>query len=664
MLEEEKKPIQVNDENITQNESEKESKQKRSITDTKDTLVESKEYKKDEEEQRLSSEDPSKIIEENSTSIEIIEAKNKNSKKSENIESLGMEDLSTEDLISAIRSKLNSAPIQSLKPFIDQVKKTFYERSNQAYNKELKKFQALHPESNSDEEGDDRIEFDYLYPFTEEFKEVLKAYKTARDTYYSEQEKNMKLNLKIKLRLIEELKGLLNSEEKIKETFNHFKDIQERWKVAGQVPKSELNNLWNTYHHHVENFFDYLRINNDLRDIEFKRNLIQKTELCEITEALHKEKNLDSAFATLQLLHEKWKEIGPVGKSNREEIWERFHTATKILHKKRNDFFEKRKGEFEINFKQKISMCAEVESINSSEFSHHNALQKTSIYVNKLRDDWKNIGPVSRAQNDLSWTRFITAIKIFNSKKNGFYKELKKSQNESLQVKIELVKQAESLSQSTEWQNTSQILKKLQRDWKNSGIAPRKESDALWNRLKNACNMFFENLKKQNEILDKKFEVNLQTKEVLLKNVTDYKNTGSPKKDLDSIKSFIANWKSIGKVPSKNIKSIESRFRKSIDCLFEQIDIDKTEKKEIQFKSKIDSIVAENDPTKLSDELFKIQLSLKKCKNELSLLENNISFFKHAKEDNPMVVEVRKNIQNQKDKLREFTSQIAYINTL
>jgi hypothetical protein len=663
MLEEEKKPIQVNDESITQSESEKESKEKLSISDKKDSLVESKEYKKDEEEHKLSSEEPSKITKENSTSIETIEAKNKKS-KGKNIESLRIEDLSTEDLISAIKSKLNTAPIQSLKPFIDQVKKTFYERSNQAYNKELKKFQALHPESNSDKEVDDRIEFDYLYPFTEEFKVVLKAYKTARDTFYSEQEKNMKLNLKIKLGLIEELKELLNSEEKIKETFNHFKDIQKRWKVAGQVPKSELNNLWNTYNHHVENFFDYLRINNDLRDIEFKRNLIQKTELCEITEALDKEKNLDSAFTTLQLLHEKWKEIGPVGKSNREEIWERFHTATKILHKKRNDFFERRKGEFKINFEQKISMCVEVESFNSSEFSNHNAWQKTSIYINKLRDDWKNIGPVSRAQNNLTWTRFISAIKIFNSKKNNFYKELKKSQNKSLQVKIELVKQAESLSQSTDWKNTSQILKKLQQEWKKSGIAPRKESDALWNRLKNACNMFFENLKKQNKILDKKFEVNLQTKEVLLKNLTDYKNTGSPKKDLDSIKSFIANWKSIGKVPSKNIKSIESRFRKSIDYLFKQIDLDKSEKKEIQFKSKMDLIVAENDPTKLSDELLKIQISHKKCKNELSLLENNISFFKHAKEDNPMVVEVRKNIQNQKDKLEEFTSQIAYINTL
>ena len=238
--------------------------------------------------------------------------------------------LDTEDLIAAVESLVNTVPIQTIKAQIDEAKKIFYDRSNVAYKEALEKFKA----EKGEVEGEEQEEFDYNYPLTNAFKAVLKTYKTRRDAFYGDQEKQMASNLKIKLNLIEELKGLLNAEEKMKETFEHFKDIQERWKSAGQVPKSELNNLWQTYHHHVENFFDYLRINNDLRDIEFKRNLEQKTTLCEKAESIDSEDNLERAFATLQELHEAWKEVGPVGRDHREAVWERFQTATKIIHKK------------------------------------------------------------------------------------------------------------------------------------------------------------------------------------------------------------------------------------------------------------------------------------------------------------------------------------------
>ena len=670
MQEEKKEPIQVNEKDITQLESEEKSpiyNSTLSINETKNNSNEVFSNKKMEEPKSFGSNRASKKSSsfiKNTKSHSNLDASKMDSEKLVKFDINQLEDLSTEQLISSVKAKLDNAPIQTIKSFIDHAKKIFYDRSNQAYKKEFEKFQLIHDTKISSKEVDDKIEFDYVFPFTSEFKAVLKTYKTLRDTFYFEQDNSMKRNLSVKLGLIEELKGLLNAEEKMKETFIHFKDIQERWKTAGQVPKLELNNLWNTYHHHVENFFDYLRINNDLRDIEFKRNLVQKTELCEATELLDLEQNLETAFSTLQTLHEKWKEIGPVGKSNREEIWERFQTATKIIHKKRNDFYEIRKEEFEVHFNQKISLCKELENIEFSKFSHHNEWQKVSIYVNKMREDWKKIGSVSRVQNDISWTRFTTAIKVFNSKKNEYYKLLKKKQNQSLQSKVELVEQAESLSNSTEWENTARTLKKLQNDWKTTGVAPRKEADILWNRLKTSCNIFFENLKKQNEFLEKKFQVNLEKKQEFLKNLAKFKNTDKPEINIDYIKNLISEWKVIGKVPPKNVKLLESRFRESIDALFEQLEITKLEKRDIRFKFKIESIVAEGDVTKLSDELFKIQQSLKKCKNELSLLENNISFFKHAKEDNPMIVEVRKNIENQKEKFVELTFQMAFIKSL
>ena len=568
--------------------------------------------------------------------------------------------LDTEELIAAVKSLVDTAPIQTIKTQIDEAKKIFYDRSNIAYKEALEKFKAEKDEANAE----DQDEFDYNYPHTNAFKAVLKTYKTRRDAFYGDQEKQMDANLKTKLDLIEELKGLLNAEEKMKETFEHFKDIQERWKSAGQVPKAQLNNLWQTYHHHVENFFDYLRINNDLRDIEFKRNLEQKTILCEKAEAIDSEENLDKAFATLQELHEAWKEVGPVGRDHRESVWERFQKATKIIHKKRNDYYEKRKESYEANFQEKLAICERVEAIDYTELIHHNKWQKQSDFINKLREDWKKVGPISRKQNDESWTRFMTSIKIFNAKKNEFYRDLKKNQKDNLAIKISIVEKAEALSESTDWQETADVLKKLQVDWKKSGMAPKKEADILWNRLKSACNTFFDNLKKQHEIQDKEFEANLEIKQKFLKEVEAFKSSGDTKQDVQTIKGFINSWKNMGRVPRKSVKAIESNFRGFIDSYFEKLDIDKAEKRDIQFKTRIEAIVAEDDSAKLSEELFKLQQSSKKCKDELALLENNISFFKNAKDDNPLLKEVHKNIKRQKEKFEEIKSRMAYLRSI
>jgi len=569
-------------------------------------------------------------------------------------------DLDTESLIVAVESLVDTAPIQSIKSQIDEAKKIFYDRSNVAYKVALEKFKS----ETEKVEGEEAEEFEFIFPLTSSFKTVMETYRTRRNAFYADQEKQMDGNLKIKLDLIEELKGLLNAEEKMKVTFEHFKDIQVRWKAVGQVPKSDLNNLWQTYHHHVENFFDYLRINNDLRDIEFKRNLDLKTALCVKAEIVAQEDNLDAAFTVLQELHEEWKEIGPVGRDHRDLVWDRFQVSTKIVHKKRNDYYEKRKESFEDNFKAKLALCDQIENIDYTELIHHNKWQKQSDLINTLREDWKKVGPISREQNDLSWERFMELIKAFNVKKNDFYRELKKGQKDNLAVKLKIVEKAEALAESTDWQETSNLLKKLQNDWKKSGMAPKKEADALWNRLRTACNTFFDNLKKQHEEQDKEYDGNLVVKQDFLKEVEAYKNSGDTQKDVETIKSFINSWKEMGRVPRKNVKAIESTFRGLIDAYFEQLDMDKTEKRAIQFKTRIEAIVAEGDEDRLNDELYKTQQSSKKCKEELSLLENNISFFKNAKDDNPLLKEVRKNIERQKEKFEELKSRMTYLRSL
>lgn len=568
--------------------------------------------------------------------------------------------LDTEELIDAVKSLVDTAPIQSIKAQIDEAKKIFYDRSNKAYKDALEKFKATQIKV----EGEESENFEFIYPNTDAFKAVMETYKKRRNAFYSEQEKEMSKNLKIKLDLIEELKGLVNAEEKIKVTFEHFKDIQLRWKAVGQVPKSDLNNLWQTYHHHVEKFFDFLRINNDLRDIEFKRNLELKNALCDKADIVAQEDNLDAAFTVLQELHNAWKEIGPVGRNDRETVWERFQAATKIVHKKRNDFYEKRKESFQDNFNAKILICDQIKAIDYAELTHHNKWQKQSEIINTLREDWKKIGPISREQNEKSWSLFVNLIKDFNSKKNDFYRALKSGQKENLAIKLALVEKAEALADSNDWAETANALKKLQSDWKKSGMAPKKEADALWIRLRTACNSFFENLKKQNEEKDKEFKVNLELKQSFLKEVESFKNSGDTKADVQTIKGFINSWKEMGRVPGKNVKAIEGTFRTLIDGYFDQLDMDKAEKRDIQFKTRIEAIVAEGDENKLKDELFKMQQTSKKCKEELTLLENNISFFKNAKDDNPLLKEVRKNIERQKEKLEEIKSRMTYLRSL
>ena len=255
-------------------------------------------------------------------------------------------------------------------------------------------------------------------------------------------------------------------------------------------------------------------------------------------------------------------------------------------------------------------------------------------------------------------------IKNFNAKKNDFYRALKSGQKENLATKLAIVEKAEALAESTDWSETSTILKRLQNDWKKSGMAPKKEADALWNRLRTACNAFFDNLKKQHEEQDKEFEANLEVKQAFLKEVEAFKNSGDSKTDVETIKGFINSWKEMGRVPRKNVKAIESTFRSLIDAYFEQLDMDKAEKRDIQFKTRIEAMVAEGDETKLNDELYKMQQTSKKCKEELSLLENNISFFKNAKDDNPLLKEVRKNIERQKEKFEEITSRMTYLRSL
>ena len=572
------------------------------------------------------------------------------------VEDIDFNSLDTEDLIETVKTIVDTAPIQSIKKEIDEAKKVFYERSKEAFKQELEKHLAV--------EGATEEDFDYTYPSTNSFKAILALYRERRNAYYKEQEQQQDANLKIKLELIEELKGLLNAEEKMKETFEHFKTIQERWKTVGMVPKADVNNLWQTYHHHVENFFDYLRINNELRDIEFKRNLEKKRFLCEQAEALDEDENLDHAFEQLQTLHENWKEVGPVGRDEREPVWERFKAATHILHKKRNDHFEQKKEVFEANFQKKIALCEKVENIDIKNLSHHNNWQKQTNIIKDLQDQWTKVGPVNRKQNTESWERFIGAIKKFNKEKNLYYKELKKNQTVNLQAKKDLVAQAEALANSTDWNATAGALKKIQSDWKNSGMAPRKEADQLWNKLRNACNTFFDNLSKHNSEKDKEFEVNLDAKQTFTKEVEAFKVSGNAKADVTVLKGFISKWKDLGRVPKKNVKKIESDFRNLIDAHFNQLDMEQSEKRDIQFKSRVEAIISEGDESKLSEELYHLQQKYKKTKEELIRLETNISFFSSASNDSPLLKDVKKNIENHRAMLDELQERKKYIKQL
>ena len=563
--------------------------------------------------------------------------------------------MNMQELVKELSKLIKDEKVHHIREHVQEIKTEFDAKFEEEM--EQKKEEFL-------EEGGNIIDFHYSTPLKKEFNSVYFDYKEKRNNYYQQLKKNLQKNLEDRLAIIEELKGMIGAGADMNANFNQFKELQERWKKAGPVPRESYKDIWRTYHHHVEHFYDFLHLDREFRDMDFKHNLEQKLKMIARAEELAEEKDINRAFRELQMLHKMWKEdVGPVAKEYREDIWEKFSDATKKIHENRQDHFAELDKEKEKNLEVKKDIIEQIKVIADDEITSHNQAQQRIKLVEELREKFFKAGKVPRNVNEETWQSFKQTVRTFNRKKNAFYKNLKKEQYNNLQKKLELIEIAEANKDNEDFKITTPVMKKVQSEWKKIGHVPRKDSDKIWKRFKAACNHYFDRLhsvrneenKEENEAFDKKKE--------LLDAVRDLELSGDPKEDIKIIKAKISEWKEVGRVPY-NRRYIEGKFNKVLDKLFEQVDIGRKEAEMMKYENRVQALDEADDDRKIEKEENFLRKKISDTKAEINQLENNLQFFSNVDETNPMVREVLKNIERHKVQLETWKAKLKKVRSL
>lgn len=557
--------------------------------------------------------------------------------------------LSLDELADALEKLITTQKIHQIKTEAEVIKNTFNIKFGTLLAEKKAAFLA---------DGGNSIDFQFSSPVKSRYNKLLSDYKKRRDAYYSNLEKQLKENLDKRLDVIEELKSLIENGDP-KTMYKLFRDLQNKWRSIGSVPKTKYNDTWKIYHHHVERFYDLLHLSNDFRDLDFKNNLEEKLKLIKKAESLVDENNINIAFKELQKLHKVWKEdIGPVAKEMREEVWQKFSSATKKIHDKRHDHIRDMKSQYGKIVEAKLEIVEQIHAYDTTNNKTHNDWQKSIKEIEALRQKYFDVGKLPYSKSDSVWQKLKDATKSFNQQKNKFYKLEKKSQQENLKAKLDLIELAESLKDSEDWENTTNTFKKIQSDWKKIGHVPRKFSDDIWKKFKGACNHYFDRFHnqkntltpEQKEILDKKTEF------VKSLSATNYKTK-------ESVSSLMSEWSQMG-VLSRSSKGIDKQFNKFVDTVLSALTIDKDEIVLLKFKNIVNGYLANNDLRKLDSEHLFLRKKIDETVREIQQLENNLSFFSNASDDNPLVKNVHKSIHDFKQSLEVWKKKLTYLKTL
>ncbi|HJX70863.1 MAG TPA: DUF349 domain-containing protein [Bacteroidales bacterium] len=565
--------------------------------------------------------------------------------------------LSKEDLVAVLKDIIDKGSVTEILYDVDVIKVQFYKKHKADIEKKRKKF---YEEGGAPE--DFKVEED---PLERILKEYLSRFKEYKAEYNKLLDEDKHKNLEEKYRIIEEIKDLVNRKESINKTFQEFRELQRRWREVGPVPQQNLKDLWETYHHHVETFYDYIKINQELRDLDLKKNLEAKLGLCEKAEELLLEPNVITAFKLLQTLHEQWREIGPVPVEMRTEIWKRFKETTSKINKKHQEYFLNLKLEQKRNLEAKTLLCEKVEEIVSFEIDTYQKWENYSHEIIKLQKVWRTIGFAPKKDNNKIYKRFRDACDSFFNKKREFYNQTKQLLDDNLQLKTDLCIQAEALSESTEWKKTTEELIALQKRWKEIGPVPHKNSDKIWKRFRSACDRFFELKMKHFASMDNSYESNLKKKDELIEKIKSFSPSSDVEENLKMLKEFQREWANIGFVPYEAKDEIQNKYRQAINQKFDDLKIDEDKKDLLKFRTKLDNLHAKsNFDYRMNQEREKFVAKLKQLENDIVLWENNIGFFAKSKNADNMIKEVQNKISTAKRKIEVLTEKIKMIDEL
>jgi len=565
--------------------------------------------------------------------------------------------LSRQDLVNRLQELINSLHVQDIMADVDHIKLNFYKKFKQETEQKRKKFV---------EDGGNIEDFQVAEdPLENQIKELLKTYRSRKSDYNKNIESVKHDNLKLKYEVIEKIKDLVNRKESINKTFQEFRELQKEWRSIGLVPQSSLKDLWDNYNYHVEKFYDYIKINKELRDLDLKKNLEAKIRICEKAESLLLEPSVLNAFKSLQKFHDQWREIGPVPAEKRSEIWDRFREATYKINKKHQQYFEDLKNTQKKNLEQKKILCEKAEEINHQVLTTQKQWDEKSKELIELQKVWRTIGFAPKKDNNKIYMRFREACDTFFNLKRDYYTQNKEMQLNNLQMKTELCIQAELLRENTDWKKTTDELINLQKKWKEIGPVPKKYSEQIWRRFRAACDWFFEKKSEYFKNIDKTYEVNLQKKDELIREIETFVASDKIEENFKKLNEFQRRWTEIGYVPFGNKEELQERYRIAINNRFDSLKIDENQKNLLKFQNRLDSIMQKpNQGAKLQQEREKCIIRLQQLNSDIVLWENNIGFFAKSKNADSMIRDINNKINNTKATIKLLESKIEMIDNL
>ena len=559
-----------------------------------------------------------------------------------------------EDVLNQLKELAQDAE-NANKQEIDNLKQSFYK----LHNAELEAAKVQFTDNGGNIE-DFVAEED---PTEEEFKRLMGVIKEKRRKQVAELERQKEENLQVKLSIIEELKELVESGDDANKSYTEFKKLQQQWNDTKLVPQGKVNELWKNYQLYVEKFYDLLKLNNEFREYDFKKNLEIKTHLCEAAEKLADEEDVVSAFHQLQKLHQQWREIGPVAKELREDLWARFKAASTVINKRHQEHFEKLKAKEQENLDAKTVICEQIEAIDFSALKSFKDWEEKNKEVIGLQEKWKTIGFAPKKYNVKIFERFRAACDVYFEKKSEFYKAIKSDMEKNLDAKRALCEKAEALKDSTDWKDTTDKMIALQKEWKTIGPVARKHSDAVWKRFISACDYFFEQ-KNKNVVSQKSIEqTNLAAKKELIAKIKGMDESLGHDEAIATLKSYMAEWNTIGFVPFKEKDKIYKEYHEAVDQQFDRLKVDQNDRKMQSFRNNLNEMTSgERGKGRLFSERDKLMRMYERMKNELQTYENNIGFLSiSSKGGGGLLKEMERKIEKLKEDMALTVKKIDAI---
>jgi len=536
-----------------------------------------------------------------------------------------------------------------------------YDLHQDIYENELKTISAI-----SDDEQKQKAE-ELLHYKKDDFDKLWKQYLDRKKLLKDQYLQSLEDNYQKKLAILEQLKNIIdNNEIPLKEAFDHFNKIQEEWKAIGAVPHNKANDLWMRFNHYVDQFYKKVELLKEMIEIDQRKNLEAKIELCENAESLLMDKSISTKEAYRQVyeLFDQWKQIGPVPKDKKDEIWERFQAALDKIKENYRGSIESQKQRRESNLEAKKAIIDKMKQILSEEITTHDLWQKKTAEVQDLFNVWRSIGPVPQEFNETIWKEFKSLVDKFYQDKKEYYEILKTEWQENYNKKLSIVKQAENLVNSNNWKQDTQTIQKLQEEWKKIGFIPSEKNEYLWRRFRAACDQFFANKEMYFANLSTQEIENLSKKEAILKELDEFQFNNNPKEDIERLKNIQRQWYEIGNVPYKDRQRIQDAFRQKINQLFDQLKGGRTDESDEDFKQRLENILNNNSNSGIKEaksELYNINNQIKKLQSDIQTWENNLSFFKASANAELLLQEYIKKIDNAKADLKFLEEKAKYL---